>query len=103
MTQPEQGREPGKVVILQPDGQQGLAVGVTAGEFVESNRQHVANVVAIARILIEKDLVTEAEFLRIRARALAEVDRDAAAKRSEIVRQLAGLTDEPDSEGPADA
>lgn len=81
------------VVILQRDG----TPGVTASQFNDANQQHLVNEVAVVRLLIDKGLITQAEYSRAHMRATAEVDQVYAAHRESVIRQMAGLPpDEPD-------
>ena len=82
------------VLILQRDG----TPGVTAGEFNDANQQHLTNVVAVVRLLINKGIVEADEFSRAHMHATAEIDQVFAEHRESVIRQMMGLPPQ-DNEG----
>ena len=83
------------VLILQRDG----TPGVTSGQFNDANQQHLTNVTAVVRLLVDKGIVTPEEFSRAHMQATAEIDQVFAEHRESVIRRLAGLpplTDEDD-------
>ena len=75
------------VLILQRDG----TPGVPCGEFNDANQQHLTNVTAVVRLLLDKGIVTREEFSRAHMQATAEIDQVFAEHRESVIRRLAGL------------
>ena len=83
------------VLILQRDG----TPGVTAGEFNDANQQHLTNVTAVVRLLIDKGIVEPEEYQRAHIQATAEIDQVFAARRESVIRQMMGLAPNEEDEG----
>jgi hypothetical protein len=84
------------LLILQRDG----TPGVPCGDFNDANQQHLTNVTAVVRLLIDKGIVTQDEFSRAHMQATAEIDQVFAEHRESVVRRMAGLL--PLTEGDND-
>ena len=76
------------VLILQRDG----TPGVTAGEFNDANQQHLTNVTAVVRLLIDKGIASPEEFSRAHMQATAEIDQVFAEHRESVIRRMMGLS-----------
>ncbi len=64
-----------------------IGQGISPDEFNSANMQHCANLLAIARVLIESGVVTSEQLETAHARALAEVDQRFAQLREERIRE----------------
>jgi hypothetical protein len=63
--------------------------GVDPAKVDEANQQHAINFLALAILLVEKGVITDAEFVEARLRATHCVEQEWAAKRDEARREFA--------------
>ena len=82
------------VLILQRDG----TPGVTAGEFNDANQQHLTNVTAVVRLLIDKGIVEPEEYQRAHCQATAEIDQVFAERRDTVILQMMGMAPQDGAE-----
>ena len=73
------------VVIFQTNG----TIAISPDEFIAANQQHAVNNAALALLLVDKGVADYAELKRYQLRATALVDQAYAARREEIIRELA--------------